>query len=105
MVLLKKLLFIILLLLSFRAEAQQVLPIDKLLHLGAGYTIGSTTTSIVYYYTRNKKKAILIGTASVVLIGIGKEVYDLKHGDPDLGDLAADIVGGGIGIFTVTINF
>ena len=88
-----------------RAEAQQLVPLDKQLHLGAWYVIGASTTSFTYYLTKDKKTATIAGIASVVIIGIGKEVYDIKHGTPDPKDLAADVIGGTLGVFTVKINF
>ena len=93
------------LLIPIRAEAQQLLPEDKLLHLGGSYIIGATTTSIVYYYTKDKKTATLIGLSAVLLAGVSKEIWDIKHGNPELNDLGADIVCGSLGIFTVKINF
>ena len=100
-----KIFLILLLLLPYRAEAQQLLPEDKLLHLGGSYAIGATTTSIAYYYTKDKKTATLIGISAVLLTGIGKEVWDIKYGNSELNDIAADIAGGTLGVFTIRINF
>ena len=86
-------------------EAQQLFPIDKQLHLGAWYVIGASTTSFTYYLTKNEKTATIVGIASVVIIGVGKEIHDIKHGTPDSKDLAADVIGGTFGILTVRINF
>jgi uncharacterized protein YfiM (DUF2279 family) len=102
---LKKLLFIILLLISYRAEAQQILPQDKLLHLGGSYVIGAATTSIVYHYTQNKRTSKIAGIAAVILIGTSKEIWDVKNGDPDIGDFTANLIGGSLGVVTITINF
>ena len=49
-----RILLLLLLLLPYRAQAQQLLPQDKLLHLGGSYVIGATATSIAYYYTKDK---------------------------------------------------
>jgi len=92
-------------LISLRAQAQEILPQDKLLHLGGSYIIGATTTSIAYYYTKDKKTATFIGVSVILLAGIGKEIWDIKHGNPEVNDLAADIAGGTLGILTVKINF
>jgi len=100
-----KIFLILLLLLPYRAEAQQLLPQDKLLHLGGSYVVGATTTSIAYYYTKDKKTATIIGLSVVLLSGLGKEIWDINHGNPEVNDLAADIVGGALGIITVKINF
>tara|TARA_R110000744_G_scaffold160737_7_gene277065 strand:- start:1002 stop:1406 length:405 start_codon:yes stop_codon:yes gene_type:complete len=103
--LMKKLILILLLSVSYGSEAQQVLPTDKLLHLGGGYTIGATATSITYYYTQNKKTSMIVGISAVLIAGIGKELWDIKHGSPETMDLLADVVGGTLGILTVKINF
>lgn len=100
-----KLFLILLLLIPYRAEAQQLLPQDKLLHLGGSYFIGATTTSIAYYYSKDKKTATLIGVSAVLLTGLGKEIWDINHGNSELNDLGADIVGGTLGILTIRINF
>tara|TARA_R100000951_G_scaffold113796_1_gene116607 strand:- start:7418 stop:7819 length:402 start_codon:yes stop_codon:yes gene_type:complete len=100
-----RILLLLLLLLPYRAQAQQLLPQDKLLHLGGSYVIGATATSIAYYYTRDKKTATIIGVSAVLLAGLGKELWDIKYGNPEINDLAADITGGTLGILTVKINF
>jgi len=123
-----KIFLILLLLLPYRAEAQDILPNlpeptadniqsalrigrrysianDKLLHMGACYVIGASVTSITYYYTENKKTSMLVGVASVVIIGVTKELWDINNGHADPKDLLADVVGGTLGIFTVKINF
>ena len=101
----KNLLFILLLLIPTKAQAQQVLPQDKLLYLGGCYVIGASITSITYYYTEDKKTAILAGAASVLVIGTVKELHDINHGNSDTEDLIADVIGGTLGILTVRINF
>ncbi len=100
-----KIFLILLLLLPYRAEAQQLLPQDKIIHLGGSYAIGATTTSIAYYYTKDKKTATIIGLSTVLLTGLGKEIWDIKYGNSELNDLGADIVGGTLGVITVKINF
>ena len=82
----------------------QIIPQDKLLHLSASYVIASATTSLVSY-KYPKKKAFWIGVATGTLVGIGKELCDIKHGNPEWGDLGADVVGALLGSFTVTIRF
>ena len=124
----KKLLLIVLLLIPVRAQAQEVLPDlpqptpdniqralnigkrysianDKLLHMGACYVIGASSTSITYHYTKNKKTSILVGAASVLIVGTAKELWDVNNGHADPEDLLADVIGGTLGIFTVKINF
>jgi VanZ family protein len=123
-----KIFLILLLLLPYRAQAQELLPNlpeptsdniqsglrlgskyrianDKLLHIGACYIIGASTTSITYHYTKNKKTSILVGAASVLIVGTAKELWDINNGHSDLKDLLADVIGGTLGIITVKINF
>ena len=44
-------------------------------------------------------RAVLVG----LIVGIGKEVYDIQCGSPELGDLAADVIG--IATFRVVLEF
>ena len=78
---------------------------DKLLHAGGCYVISATTASIVYNITENRKKAFIYGVLSSVVIGGIKELYDIKHGDSSWGDMGANVVGGTLGAFTVTVRF
>ena len=38
-----------------------------------------------------------------LIVGIGKEVYDINHGSSELGDIAADLLG--IATFRVVLEF
>jgi len=78
---------------------------DKLLHAGGCYVISATTASIVYNITENRKKAFIYGVLSSVVIGGIKEIHDIKHGDSNWGDMGANVVGGMLGAFTVTVRF
>jgi len=78
---------------------------DKLLHAGGCYVISATTASIVYNITENRKKAFMYGVLSSVVIGGIKEIHDIKHGDSNWADMGANVVGGTLGAFTVTIRF
>ena len=99
------LLFLITLLFHLSCSSHpKFLPEDKLLHLSATYVIASTTTSLVSC-KYSKKQAFWIGVATGTAIGVGKELYDIKHGNPEWGDLGADVVGALLGSFTVTIRF
>ncbi len=123
-----RILLLLLLLLPYRAQAQELLPNlpeptadniqsalrigkkysisnDKLLHMGACYVIGASATSITYYYTNNKKTSMLVGAASVIVVGVAKELWDINNGNSDPEDLLADVIGGSLGILTVKINF
>ena len=95
-------LLLIALLITFDMCAQLV-PQDKLLHLSGGYVISSTISSVVYNKTKNKKKAILIGLCTAILAGGAKEIYDIRHGQPEWNDLAADVAGAVLGVVTIRI--
>ena len=78
---------------------------DKLLHMGGCYVISATTASLVYNITENRKKAFIYGVLSSVVIGGIKEIHDIKHGDSNWADMGANVVGGTLGAFTVTVRF
>jgi uncharacterized protein YfiM (DUF2279 family) len=94
----------ILLLISTGLNAQDFyMQTDKQLHIGATYIISSTTATYVFHKTKNKKKAMWIGFGAGMTVGIAKEIYDVKHGNSEFGDLLADIVGSSMGCFIITI--
>ena len=81
----------------------QVVQQDKTLHASGSYFISSTVSSLVYSKTKNKNKSLAIGFAVSMLVGTGKELYDIKHGNPDIRDLLANTVGSTLGIITIRI--
>jgi len=78
---------------------------DKLLHAGGCYVISATTASLVYNITENRKKAFVYGVLSSVVIGGIKEIHDINHGDSNWADMGANVIGGTLGAFTVTVRF
>tara|TARA_R110000737_G_scaffold48459_2_gene68911 strand:- start:120 stop:422 length:303 start_codon:yes stop_codon:yes gene_type:complete len=96
-----KLLLIALLITS--SACAQLVPQDKLLHLSAGYVISSTVSAVVYDNTKDKKRAIVAGLCIAVIAGGIKEIYDVKHGQPEWNDLAADVAGAVLGVVTIRI--
>ena len=78
---------------------------DKLLHAGGCYVISATTASLVYNITEDRKKAFIYGLSSAIIVGGLKEIYDIKCGDSNWGDMGANVIGGTLGAFTVTIRF
>ena len=78
---------------------------DKLLHMGGCYVISATTASLVYNITEDRKKAFIYGTLSSVIIGGIKEIYDINNGDSNWADMRANVVGGTLGAFTITVRF
>ena len=106
----KKMLCSVLLALSVSLNAQSSIPAffkasDKQLHMGSCYVISSMTTALVYKRTANKRKSILIGLGTGIALGVAKELYDIKCGNPELGDIAADVIGAGLGVLCVRITF
>ena len=76
---------------------------DKQLHMGATYVISSVTTAYVFKKTQDKKKAMWIGFGVGMGVGIAKELYDIEHGNCEVGDLVADVIGSSLGCFVITI--
>ena len=76
---------------------------DKLLHMGGSYVVSSGVTAIIYNRTNDKRKSIIWGMATAVAIGLGKEIYDRKHGNPDIKDMLANSVGASLGVITIRI--
>tara|TARA_R110001599_G_scaffold1706_4_gene8427 strand:- start:7655 stop:7963 length:309 start_codon:yes stop_codon:yes gene_type:complete len=101
----KRLLFIISFLFISKVQSQSLKQQDKMLHLGATYVISSITSSIVYNSTHDRKKAFFYGLGASIAIGGFKEIYDIKHGDSNWDDMAANLVGGSMGSFIVILKF
>ena len=99
----KLLLFFIFVLYSTPCLGQ--IPQDKLLHMGGCYAISATTSSVMYNITGNRKKSLIYGISTAVAIGSIKEIYDIKCGNSDWGDVGANVVGATLGAITVTIRF
>jgi len=76
---------------------------DKLLHMGGSYVISSSITAITYDRTSDKRKSIIYGMATAMTIGLAKEIYDRKHGNPDVKDMLANFVGASLGVITIRI--
>ena len=51
----------------------------------------------------NRKQAINRAMLVGLIVGIGKEVWDINHGSSELGDLAADVIG--IATFRIVLEF
>jgi len=100
-----RLLIIILLFINTTCVSQSLIPQDKLLHTGGCYVISATTASIVYNITEDRKKAFIYGLSSAIIVGGIKEIYDIKCGDSNWGDMGANVVGGTLGAFTVAVRF
>ena len=76
---------------------------DKLLLMGGSYVISSSVTAITYDRTSDKRKSIIYGMATAMTIGLAKEMYDRKHGNPDVKDMLANFVGASLGVITIRI--
>jgi VanZ family protein len=106
----KRMLYVVIMILSVNANAQSSIPeffgsADKQLHMGGCYVISSMTTALVYKRTGDRRTAIAIGLGTGIALGVAKELYDIKYGNPELGDIAADVIGAGLGVLCVRITF
>ena len=81
----------------------QALRQDKLLHMGGSYVISSGVSAVIYNKTNNEKKALVYGLTTAIAAGLAKEIYDRKHGNPDIKDMVANSVGATLGIITIRI--
>ena len=81
----------------------QFIPQDKLLHMGGSYVISSGVSAVIYNKTNNEKKALVYGLTTAIAAGLAKEIYDMKHGNPDIKDMVANSVGATLGIITIRI--
>jgi len=78
-------------------------PIDKMLHFGAGYIIGSATSAITYDFKINNHIEIGIGAAT--LAGLGKEIRDEHvYQGFDIMDAVATVAGGVFGSLIIKIS-
>ena len=100
-----KRILVFLLFINYLCTGQSIIPQDKLLHAGGCYVISSTTSSIVYNITENRKKAFIYGLSSAIIVGGVKEIYDIKCGDSNWGDMGANVVGGTLGSFSIVVRF
>lgn len=78
---------LIFLLIATKLFSQQ----DKILHFSVGCGISTVVTGVT------DKHAVWYGIGSSVIIGAGKEIYDIKHGNPDAKDFIATTIGGVVG--------
>jgi len=77
-------------------------PIDKMLHFGAGYIIGSATSAMTYNFKINNHIELGIGAAT--LAGLGKEITDqYVYKGFDVMDAVATVAGGVCGTMCIKI--
>jgi len=101
----KQLTLLVVLLLCNVSLYGQVVPVDKVAHAATCYVISTATYSLTYKLTQDRRKATIYGLTVAVAVGIVKELYDIHHGAPEWGDLAADVVGGAAGVTVLRITF
>lgn len=70
---------------------------DKWMHFVFSL-IGTILLSALLGFFKLGAWAIGIGGAIVFLGGVGKEIYDRKHGTPEVNDIIADFVGVFVGM-------
>lgn len=72
-----------------------MIPIDKMLHFGAGWIISSTVLVLFI----GSPYAVAFSIALAALAGLCKEIWDkMGNGTPDVKDFAVTVLGG------VTVN-
>jgi len=90
---------LLLTILPFFAMSQ---PVDKMLHFGAGYIVGSATSAMTYNFKINNHIELGIGAAAAV--GLGKEIYDqYKYKGFDPFDFIVTAQGGVYGSMCIKI--
>jgi hypothetical protein len=90
---------LLLTILPFFAMSQ---PIDKMLHFGAGYIIGSATSAMTYDFKINNHIEIGIGAATA--FGLGKEIRDqYVYKGFDVMDAVTTVAGGVFGSMCIKI--
>ena len=77
---------------------------DKQLHAAGCYVISSAVSAIVYNKTKNKKRALLSGLGVSLLVGAGKEIFDIKNGDSNWEDMLANTIGATLGVVTIKLT-
>jgi hypothetical protein len=104
----KNIVLILLLVASTHVSAQHILSSrelfapDKLLHLGAGYAIGSSVTAIAD--AAGSKNPYIWGIAASIIAAAGKEYYDRRTGGTvEIWDGYMTAVGGSIGVAIISI--
>lgn len=100
---------LLLMLISIQVSAQQkaTIPIDKVLHFGAGAGIAAVTNAIILLSGGSEKNAMLYSLLAAITAGVLKETYDhIWKNSWDNKDLLATGLGGIIGdlSFTITIQ-
>lgn len=94
----KRIILILILILSFSCKAQHV---DKVAHFGVGYVSSATTSALTNKQTPWINITIGIGTAFV--IGTSKELYDCNKNNVKFNwkDLGWTVAGGAVGAITI----
>lgn len=81
---------------------------DKVAHFGVGYVAGSISSGVTLINSNGKNewlKSISVGTASGIILGTTKEVYDYKNNGPfDWKDLGVTVLGSTLGSITIKIS-
>jgi len=76
---------------------------DKVLHFISGFLIYSVTHALAVYIDIVFSPLVIM--LIVLLIGIAKEIFDkFTHGDVEVADVVATVVGGFFGLVVLTSN-
>tara|TARA_R100000808_G_scaffold4717_1_gene15005 strand:- start:14942 stop:15217 length:276 start_codon:yes stop_codon:yes gene_type:complete len=82
----------------------QALRKDRIIHTSSVYLLSATTTALVLDRTKSKRKAAVYGFILPMMVGVAKEMRDIKHGNPDINDILSNAVGASLGIITIRIT-
>ena len=77
---------------------------DSIIHTGSMYLLSASATALVYNKTKSKKKAAVYGFILPMMVGVAKEIRDIKHGNPNINDVLANTVGASLGVITIRIT-
>jgi hypothetical protein len=92
--------------LNLNAQGKGAFAVDKVAHLGVGYISSSVVTSALRAKGMPIHYSVGLGWLTATALGIGKEIYDKKHGGVfDDEDLLSTSFGGLCGSLTVAICF
>jgi uncharacterized protein YfiM (DUF2279 family) len=75
---------------------------DKAMHLFACLYLSSGAALALEAGHTKEDVALISAFSGAVLVGIGKEIWDMVHpGQPSWKDLTADVIGAGLGVLLV----
>ena len=102
----KKVLITALLFAALTTQAQvwdELTRMDRLTHMGAGYTITAMTTAVAYNFTDHDWQAEMFGLFVGIVAAGAKEAYDTRTHEADMWDLGATVIGSVAAVVTFRV--